>query len=71
MMKKKEKDIKAMLARFQQLWDESLNEVYTNQAELGNLARQIRDLKCDDIFLVSNLTVTEQITYYNAILLAN
>lgn len=70
-MKKEEKDIKKMLERFQKLWNESLNRNYTHQAELGNLARQIRDSKCNDIFLVSNLSVTEQMTYNNAILLAN
>ena len=67
----KNEDIKEMLKRFQELWNESLNRNYTHQAELGNLARQIRDLKCNDIFLISNLTVTEQMTYNNAILLAN
>lgn len=67
----KNEDIKKKLERFQDLWDESLNRDYTHQIELSNLSRQIRDLKCDDIFLISNLTVTEQITYNNAILLAN
>ena len=64
-------DIKVLLKRFQELWDESLNRDYTHQAELSNLARKIRDLKCDDMFLISNLTITEQNTYNKAILLAN
>lgn len=66
-----EQNIKVQLARFQQLWDESLNGNYANQVELGNLARKIRDMKCTDNFFVSSLTATEQITYRYAILLAN
>lgn len=64
-------EIKKYLARFQELWDESLNGDYKNRIELSNLARKIRDLKCSDEFLVSSLTATEQITYRYAILLAN
>ena len=63
--------IQEKLKRFQEFWNESLNENYTNQAKLADLARQIRDLKCDDDFLVSTLTATEQITYHYAKLLAN
>lgn len=68
---KEEKDIKKLLERFQQLWNESLNGDYKNRVELSNLARKIRDLKCSDQFLVSSLTATEQIAYRYAILLAN
>ena len=64
-------EIKKYLARFQELWDESLNGDYKNRIELNNLARKIRDLKCSDEFLISSLTATEQITYRYAILLAN
>ena len=64
-------EIKKYLARFQELWDESLNGDYKNRIELNNLARKIRDLKCSDEFLISSLTATEQITYRYSILLAN
>ena len=64
-------DIKALLKRFQKLWDESLNGNYSNNIELSNLARKIRNLKCSDQFLISSLTTTELVMYRYAILLAN
>ncbi len=65
------KSIKAKLARFQELWKESLEKNYKNRIELADLARQIRDAKCEDAFLISELTESERITYDNAIKLAN
>lgn len=70
-MKKEEKDIKKMLEGFKELWDKSLDGDTTNHAELGNLSRKIRDMKCTDTFLISSLTTTEIIYYRYAITLAN
>lgn len=64
-------DIKTKLPQFQKLWDESLSGNYSNSMELGNLARQIRDAKCNDEFLISSLTEEEQTLYRYATTLAN
>ena len=64
-------EIKKYLARFQELWDKSLNGDDTNHVELANLARKIRGMKCTDAFLISSLTTTELIYYRYAITLAN
>lgn len=68
----KSENIKELLKRFQELWDQSLNGDYTNRVELSNLSRKIRDIKCNtDNFYLSSLTATELIYYRYAILLAN
>lgn len=64
-------DIKTKLPQFQKLWNESLSGNYSNSMELGNLARQIRDAKCNDEFLISSLTEEEQTLYRYATILAN
>lgn len=64
-------DIKTKLPQFQKLWNESLSGNYSNSMELGNLARQIRDAKCNDEFLISSLTEEEQTLYRYATVLAN
>lgn len=67
----KNNDIKQKLDRFKTFWNESLSGNYTNGLELGNLARQIRDAKCNDEFLISSLTEEELILYRYAVTLAN
>ena len=64
-------DIKTKLTQFKELWNESLSGNYSNSMELGNLARQIRDAKCNDEFLISSLTEEEQTLYRYATILAN
>ena len=66
-----EKNIKQNLARFEMLWTESVNGNFNNANELGNLARQIRDAKCNDEFLISSLSNNELILYRYAVILAN
>ena len=65
------KDIIEKLDRFNVLWNESLNGNYENGHELNNLARQIRDAKYNDEFLVSSLTEEQRKTYHFALILAN
>lgn len=65
------KSIKNKLARFQKLWDEALDKNHKNRIELAELARQIRDAKCEDAFLISELTESECMTYDHAKKLAN
>lgn len=65
------KNIKQNLARFEMLWTESVNGNFNNVNELGNLARQIRDAKCNDEFLISSLSNNELILYRYAVILAN
>lgn len=65
------KSIKRKLARFQELWDEALGKNHKNYIELAELARQIRDAKCEDLFMISELTESERITYDHAKKLAN
>ena len=67
----KNNDIKKELARFDTLWTESVHGNYKNVQELGNLARQIRDAKCNDEFLISTLSDNELILYRYAVILAN
>lgn len=64
-------DITTKLTQFQELWDESLSGNSSNCDKLGNLARQIRDAKCNDEFLISSLTEKEQTLYRYATTLAN
>ena len=64
-------EIKKKLARFQELWDDALNDNHKNHIELSNLARQIRDSKCEDVFMISDLTESEYIAYDHAKKLAN
>lgn len=64
-------NIKNDLERFKVLWDESVDDNHKNVNELGNLARKIRDAKCNDEFLISSLSEEEQTTYRYAIKLAN
>ena len=66
-----EKNIKQNLASFEMLWTESVNGNFNNVNELGNLARQIRDAKCNDEFLISSLSNNELILYRYAVILAN
>ena len=65
------KNIKQNLASFEMLWTESVNGNFNNVNELGNLARQIRDAKCNDEFLISSLSNNELILYRYAVILAN
>lgn len=67
----KDNDIKQKLIRFKVFWNESLNGDYRNALELGNLARQIRDAKCNDEFMLSSLNEEELNLYRYAITLAN
>lgn len=64
-------DIKTRLTQFKELWNESLSGNYSNSDALGNLARQIRDAKCNDEFLISSLTKEEETLYRYATTLAN
>ena len=64
-------DITTKLTQFQKLWNESLSGNYSNRIALGNLARQIRDAKCNDEFLISSLNEKEKTLYRCAITLAN
>ena len=70
-MERKKNNIKKDFERFKVLWDESVDGNYKNVNELGNLARKIRDAKCNDEFLISSLSEEEQTTYRYAIKLAN
>ena len=55
-MERKKNNIKKDFERFKVLWDESVDGNYKNVNELGNLARKIRDAKCNDEFLISSLS---------------
>ena len=67
----KDKDIKQKLSRFKVFWNESLEGDYQNAHELGNLARQIRDAKCNGQFMLSSLNEEELNLYRYAVTLAN
>ena len=70
-MERKKGNIKNDFERFKVLWDESVDGNYKNVNELGNLARKIRDAKCNDEFLISSLSEEEQTAYRYAVILAN
>ena len=70
-MERKKSNIKKDFERFKVLWDESVDGNYKNVNELGNLARKIRDAKCNDEFLISSLSEEEQTAYRYAVILAN
>ena len=70
-MERKKNNIKKDFERFKVLWDESVDGNYKNVNELGNLARKIRDAKCNDEFLISSLSEEEQTAYRYAVILAN
>lgn len=67
----KKSNIKKDFERFKVLWDESVDGNYKNVNELGNLARKIRDAKCNDEFLISSLSEEDQTAYRYAVILAN
>lgn len=70
-MERKKSNIKKDFERFKVLWDESVDGNYKNVNELGNLARKIRDAKCNDEFMISSLSEEEQTAYRYAVILAN
>lgn len=70
-MERKKNNIKKDFERFKVLWDESVDGNYKNVNELGNLARKIRDAKCNDEFMISSLSEEEQTAYRYAVILAN
>ena len=70
-MERKKNNIKKDFERFKVLWDESVDGNYKNVNELGNLARKIRDAKCNDEFMISSLSEEEQTADRYAVILAN
>mgnify|MGYP004469225203 CR=1 FL=1 len=70
-MENKKNIIEKDFARFITLWNEALNGNYKNGNELGNLARKIRDAKCNDDFMISSLSEEYKTAYRYAVILAN
>ena len=67
----KKSNIKNDFERFKVLRDESVDGNYKNVNELRNLARKIRDAKCNDEFLLSSLSDEDKKAYRYAVRLAN
>ena len=65
------KDIHDLLARFQFLWNKSLDGDYSHHSELSSLAKSIKNIKCDDSFYPMKLSTTELITLSHALIIAN
>lgn len=67
----KTNDIHNLLTQFQLLWNKSLDGDYSHHAELSNLAKTIKTIKCDDSTYPISLTTTELITISHALIIAN